>query len=128
MLLFVFIFKQKTAYEMRISDWSSDVCSSDLNDIDVEGKQRLPVFIRERRHDQQADDEHQRIDRHDDGREALHDEIDDAVMRAHDQARGAKVLGSGHYRTPNNLRANTRVNARLKIGRASCRERGCQYV
>src|SRR3546814_253098 len=29
-LLFFFVFKQKTAYEMRISDWSSDVCSSDL--------------------------------------------------------------------------------------------------
>src|SRR3546814_8456506 len=28
--LFIFFFKQKTAYEMRISDWSSDVCSSDL--------------------------------------------------------------------------------------------------
>src|SRR3546814_1064918 len=27
-----FFFKQKTAYEMRISDWSSDVCSSDLRD------------------------------------------------------------------------------------------------
>src|SRR3546814_1926470 len=30
MIVFVFFFKQKTAYEMRISDWSSDVCSSDL--------------------------------------------------------------------------------------------------
>src|SRR3546814_4089279 len=30
MELFFFFFKQKTAYEMRISDWSSDVCSSDL--------------------------------------------------------------------------------------------------
>src|SRR3546814_9767770 len=30
MLCFFFCFKQKTAYEMRISDWSSDVCSSDL--------------------------------------------------------------------------------------------------
>src|SRR3546814_8462011 len=30
-LFFVFFFKQKTAYEMRISDWSSDVCSSDLH-------------------------------------------------------------------------------------------------
>src|SRR3546814_6547146 len=30
MLVFFFFFKQKTAYEMRISDWSSDVCSSDL--------------------------------------------------------------------------------------------------
>src|SRR3546814_3671935 len=28
--ILVFFFKQKTAYEMRISDWSSDVCSSDL--------------------------------------------------------------------------------------------------
>src|SRR3546814_1336824 len=28
-----FFFKQKTAYEMRISDWSSDVCSSDLDDV-----------------------------------------------------------------------------------------------
>src|SRR3546814_7271829 len=29
-IFFFFFFKQKTAYEMRISDWSSDVCSSDL--------------------------------------------------------------------------------------------------
>src|SRR3546814_17047180 len=41
---FFFFFKQKTAYEMRISDWSSDVCSSDLllavlfgKDVVVEG-------------------------------------------------------------------------------------------
>src|SRR3546814_7846249 len=31
MPLLIFFFKQKTAYEMRISDWSSDVCSSDLS-------------------------------------------------------------------------------------------------
>src|SRR3546814_6555552 len=30
-VLLIFFFKQKTAYEMRISDWSSDVCSSDLS-------------------------------------------------------------------------------------------------
>src|SRR3546814_8047690 len=29
-VIYIFCFKQKTAYEMRISDWSSDVCSSDL--------------------------------------------------------------------------------------------------
>src|SRR3546814_7931604 len=29
--MYFFFFKQKTAYEMRISDWSSDVCSSDLS-------------------------------------------------------------------------------------------------
>src|SRR3546814_15924248 len=33
-----FFFKQKTAYEMRISDWSSDVCSSDLNIFQPPGK------------------------------------------------------------------------------------------
>src|SRR3546814_3441614 len=32
-VLFFFFFKQKTAYEMRISDWSSDVCSSDLTSL-----------------------------------------------------------------------------------------------
>src|SRR3546814_9409833 len=31
----IFFFKQKTAYEVRISDWSSDVCSSDLNFAEV---------------------------------------------------------------------------------------------
>src|SRR3546814_4027224 len=33
----VFFVKQKTAYEMRISDWSSDVCSSDLNHLGKQG-------------------------------------------------------------------------------------------
>src|SRR3546814_8087929 len=40
-VFFFFFFKQKTAYEMRISDWSSDVCSSDL----VHGVQRLAQAI-----------------------------------------------------------------------------------
>src|SRR3546814_5464013 len=34
-LYIVFFFKQKTAYEMRISDWSSDVCSSDLIGVEL---------------------------------------------------------------------------------------------
>src|SRR3546814_9392988 len=36
-----FFFKQKTAYEMRISDWSSDVCSSDL-----QARQRVEAVVR----------------------------------------------------------------------------------
>src|SRR3546814_13638 len=40
---FVFFFKQKTAYERRISDWSSDVCSSDLVDLNL-----IPVGLIER--------------------------------------------------------------------------------
>src|SRR3546814_6651466 len=39
MLTSFFVFKQKTAYEMRISDWSSDVCSSDLQPLAQEGAQ-----------------------------------------------------------------------------------------
>src|SRR3546814_4930914 len=38
-LCIFFFFKQKTAYEMRISDWSSDVCSSDL-------RRALPARVR----------------------------------------------------------------------------------
>src|SRR3546814_7126464 len=45
-----FFFKQKTAYEMRISDWSSDVCSSDLgHPADVEGEG--PGAARDRLHE-----------------------------------------------------------------------------
>src|SRR3546814_4867548 len=36
MLCIFFFFKQKTAYEMRISDWSSDVCSSDLHRVNFD--------------------------------------------------------------------------------------------
>src|SRR3546814_8236693 len=45
--IFVFFFKQKTAYEMRISDWSSDVCSSDLFDASAPVL-RKPSWIRVR--------------------------------------------------------------------------------
>src|SRR3546814_13337494 len=38
-----FVFKQKTAYEMRISDWSSDVCSSDLKLI-IDGKRGQAIL------------------------------------------------------------------------------------
>src|SRR3546814_12293422 len=42
-LCLVFFFKQKTAYEMRISDWSSDVCSSDLRTLGVRGKYKRTI-------------------------------------------------------------------------------------
>src|SRR3546814_10093597 len=44
MVMVFYFFKQKTAYEMRISDWSSDVCSSDLHaaiEVTAEVDQRL---------------------------------------------------------------------------------------
>src|SRR3546814_3334617 len=43
---FFFCFKQKTAYEMRISDWSSDVCSSDLLDGVTAGWRVFLTLIR----------------------------------------------------------------------------------
>src|SRR3546814_20954257 len=49
-----FFFKQKTAYEMRISDWSSDVCSSDLLDATVEQALRKAGLwdeVKDRLHD-----------------------------------------------------------------------------
>src|SRR3546814_1959853 len=43
-ILMFFFFKQKTAYEMRISDWSSDVCSSDLDRAD-RARQQVDHFL-----------------------------------------------------------------------------------
>src|SRR3546814_1212121 len=40
-----FFFKQKTAYEMRISDWSSDVCSSDLAQADLDDDGRPDLLV-----------------------------------------------------------------------------------
>src|SRR3546814_7982117 len=77
-----FFFKQKTAYEMRISDWSSDVCSSDL------GFQPIVKI------------EHDFIEGQ---------FISDLCPAAHI----SEIL----------LYAAT-----IQIGRASCRERVCQYV
>src|SRR3546814_4899175 len=44
MCLYVMFIKQKTAYEMRISDWRSDVCSSDLFTVDAPAPFAIPPF------------------------------------------------------------------------------------
>src|SRR3546814_4287702 len=55
-LCFFLFFKQKTAYEMRISDWSLDVCSSDLREIDRRADdQRIAVAAGELEHEHLAD-------------------------------------------------------------------------
>src|SRR3546814_9784331 len=84
--VFFFCFKQKTAYELRISDWSSDVCSSDLLTTD---ELRLPL---------------------------LSECIDGLGM----------ILGPARQ----HLIGEADVDHRCEhqIGRASCRERVCQYV
>src|SRR3546814_4986286 len=94
----LFFFNQKTAYEKRISDWSSDVCSSDLAQVD----QGL-------RHHHRVLEEHVVVD---------HAVGDQQVVL---QAFG--VLDRG------GLRVGLEVDVgRVEIGRASCRERVCQYV
>src|SRR3546814_1213493 len=45
LVVLFFFFKQKTAYEMRISDWSSDVCSSDLSQRELDAARRRRVRI-----------------------------------------------------------------------------------
>src|SRR3546814_4670719 len=95
LLLVCFFFKQKTAYEMRISDWSSDVCSSDLvGEMTEIGEADgvlgfLGAFDR------------LEVDIVDGLRAVAVDQIDVGAADAFDAR---------------------------KIGRASCRERVCQYV
>src|SRR3546814_4969702 len=100
-VVFVFFFKQKTAYEMRISDWSSDVCSSDLEDLHVDGT----VFG--------------------DGSVVT----PGSVTGIRGPAVGAEHSRIVDVEVIHEFRADgVRVGLRLKIGRASCRERVCQYV
>src|SRR3546814_1524839 len=56
-----FFFKKKTAYEMRISDWSSDVCSSDLQRLRRKPADE-PVAAEVRKHRTRIDDEPRRRD------------------------------------------------------------------
>src|SRR3546814_6416947 len=83
-LCYLFFFTLKSAYEMLISDWSSDVCSSDLRTVQVDiGARRMLVV-------------------HQLARILLDVDAFDAYL-----------LGRG---------------VGIQIGRASCRERVCQYV
>src|SRR3546814_9447359 len=95
LLLFVgcflfFFFKQKTAYEMRISDWSSDVCSSDLSE---NGRFNAQAFVTNA-----LKEKYLVLNR-------------DAVI--------------GVFGAVNSFEGDPRL---WEIGRASCRERVCQYV
>src|SRR3546814_7145051 len=87
-----FFFKQKTAYEMRISDWSSDVCSSDL----LAGSLVLGFL------ELQASQAQNRF----------YNELEDWLSAQTRLSSGGPV-GDGDQ---------------SEIGRASCRERVCQYV
>src|SRR3546814_3324030 len=99
-MLYFFFFKQKTAYEMRISDWSSDVCSSDLFASIRDAHPDLPVILLTA---------------------WTHLEAAVDLVRA----------GAADYLAKpwDDRKLLATVNNLLEqIGRASCRERVCQYV
>src|SRR3546814_3579958 len=95
----VFFFKQKTAYEMRISDWSSDVCSSDLPEC------HNAAYGDGERHKKPAP----KITVGGKQAEA------DAPVPHHDQIEKGQNFDKAPLR-------------KAEIGRASCRERVCPYV
>src|SRR3546814_8089665 len=97
----MFFFKQKTAYEMRISDWSSDVCSSDLA-IARRSANRAASGIR--------------------GGQGKHPM---KIMSGNSNLPLAQAIAA--YLEIPLTQASVRRYAD-EIGRASCRERVCQYV
>src|SRR3546814_9405623 len=96
---FFFFFKQKTAYEMRISDWSSDVCSSDLSSMKITRLRAQPA-----EHRAQV-------------LEVARDQVLDAV----------DLLPAPAHRKQGGIEQHL-APALRELGRASCRERVCQYV
>src|SRR3546814_3565477 len=102
----VFFFKQKTAYEMRISDWSSDGCSSDLRKKSVAVPWLLHLQVRGGRG---APDTPGRIQAGDDS----------GGERDADREHEGAVVGG---------QRTIEVLHESQHGRASCRERVCQYV
>src|SRR3546814_4782105 len=104
-MYFFFFFKQKTAYEMRISDWSSDVCSSDLT------CPRLQFARSETRACGVGS-----------SRTSAGMQSADAGVRPMALIGVSSVAASGPSGSTDWERADG------QIGRASCRERVCQYV
>src|SRR3546814_4489138 len=133
-VLYFFFYKQKTADEMRISDWSSDVCSSDLEVRidDVAGvavDDRLLVSVDRiglgRRDEGRADIGEvgaHRLRRED--RAAVGDR---ARQRERPVEPRAYLLDERERRQPASMAAGARRD-RAQTGQASCRERGCQSV
>src|SRR3546814_6180431 len=109
MIFIVFFFKQKTAYEMRISDWSSDVCSSDLIQV-------IPLFPQYA--SASTGSVHQKV------MEILSKwQVIPQVSFAnsfHDHPAIIKIFADNGRKHG--------VDHFDKIGRASCRERVCTYV
>src|SRR3546814_5450326 len=98
MWYYFFFFKQKTAYEMRISDWSSDVCSSDLSAELAIPRAHLGPELGDQR-----------------------GFVGTRELRDGPDAEGLQSAGDLRPHAP-------QIDRGAEIGRASCRERVCQYV
>src|SRR3546814_14651961 len=131
-----FFFKQKTAYEMRISDWSSDVCSSDLIAAGSQHQQRLAV---QRRAAEQVR-HHVVIGRAAGGED--HRPGGEQVRRVAAPGDGEQELQEGlHVRlalggvgprwnpleTLDSAQRQAGTRRPYQIGRTSCRDRGCEH-
>src|SRR3546814_20243457 len=115
---FLFFFKQKTAYEMRISDWSSDVCSSDLRfDLEYDRSKAAPKLSNIEIQENYLNALKQL------GASVLYtddDEDNEIVARSDDNGQAIWM----EIAIDNNL---DEINVH-ESGRAACRERVCQYV
>src|SRR3546814_14791806 len=98
-IYYVFFFKQKTAYEMRISDWSSDVCSSDL-------ESHLPFQKSGRERDRETHQFKEDLDRKFEG-EIAHKLA--FAARAHRFAIFAGVIGNLLFQLSHSLRREHRI-------------------
>src|SRR3546814_15400978 len=119
-ILFVFFFKQKTAYEMRISDWSSDVCSSDL----VEGPPIPALF-----HEPEEGPKIPTLVRRQETGDVL--ENHPAGPKLCNQSKGDEGQVAARVVQPEPFSCDREGLAgasedNKEIGRASCRERVCQ--
>src|SRR3546814_14814894 len=131
-MIFVFIlffFKQKTAYEMRISDWSSDVCSSDLHPNEIAQNQAhcdcAETGANWWMHNNFLVERSGKMSKSAGGFTTLQSLIDKGV---HPLAYRLMCL-SAHYRRELEFSGETLMaSVTRQIGSASCRERVCQYV
>src|SRR3546814_1760738 len=116
-MCYVFLFKQRTAYEMRISDWSSDVCSSDLVTLAFRLGRAAVMLLCEALRDGGGGGISGR--QRGDGKQGK------GVFKTH-----LKVLYPCHAPLYESLADRSLITPAfgIEIGRASCRERVCQYV
>src|SRR3546814_3122234 len=105
-VIFFFFFKQKTAYEMRISDWSSDVCSSDLGPCATSHDALRGGICLSRRPFN----------------------LSNAIWRCEFEDYRPSNGPSPPVGPPTLGKRKWRSLRLPEIGRASCRERVCQYV